>query len=184
MRKVQRSELMDYQTYGERRAQVQEKMFEVKRPRRVHLGEHLTFLFENHDTMWYQIQEMMRAEQLVKEDAIAHELETYNGLLGGDGVHACSLLIEIDDREVRAERLRSWLPLPQHVYVELPDGKKVYAEFDRGQVGEDRLSAVQYLQFDTRGVVPIAIGCDFEQYRERVELTAEQRDALQEDLET
>ena len=38
MRKVQRSELMDYQTYGERRAQVQEKMFEVKRPRRVHLG--------------------------------------------------------------------------------------------------------------------------------------------------
>ena len=107
MRKVQRSELMDYQTYGERRAQVQEKMFEVKRPRRVHLGEHLTFLFENHDTMWYQIQEMMRAEQLVKEDAIAHELETYNGLLGGDGVLACSLLIEIDDREVRAERLRS-----------------------------------------------------------------------------
>src|SRR5690606_11598311 len=128
MRKVQRSELLDYQTYGERRAQVQEKMFEVKRPRRVHLGEHLTFLFENHDTIWYQIQEMMRAEQLVKEDAIAHELETYNGLLGDNGVLSCSLLIEIDDRAVRAEKLRSWLPLPRHVYVELPDGKKVYAE--------------------------------------------------------
>src|SRR5690606_10993998 len=149
MRKVQRSELLDYQTYSEQRAQVQEKMFEVKRPRRVHLGEHLTFLFENHDTMWYQIQEMMRAEQLVKEEAIAHELETYNGLLGGDGVLSCSLLIEIDDRAVRAEKLRSWLPLPRHVYVELPDGKKVYAEYDRGQVGEDRLSAVQYLRFDT-----------------------------------
>lgn len=184
MRKVQRTEILDYETYGERRPQVQEKMFEVKRLRRIHLGEHLTFLFENHDTMWYQIQEMVRAERLVKEEAILHELETYNDLLGGNGVLSSSLLIEIDDRAQRAEKLRSWLPLPQHLYVELPGGKKIRAEYDRGQVGEDRLSAVQYLQFDTGGIVPSAIGSDFEGYAERVELTQEQRDALQADLQS
>jgi hypothetical protein len=182
MRKVERNEVMDYETYNERRSELQEQIWSVKKPRRIHLGKHLTFLFENHDTIWYQIQEMVRAERIVKESAIGHEIQTYNALLGGTGVLSCSLLIEIDDRAERAEKLRAWLPLPQHLYVELPDGKKVYAEYDPGQVGEDRVSAVQYLKFDTGGEVPVAVGCDFEQYPERAELTPEQREALEADL--
>ncbi len=184
VRTVRRDEIVDYQTYAERRAAERERIFAIKAPRRIHLGEDLTLLFENSDTMRYQVHEMMLAERIVKEAAIQHELDTYNGILGGPGELGCSLLIEIDDPAVRAEKLRRWLDLPSHVYVQLEDGERVYATFEPAQVGEDRLSAVQYLKFATGGRVPIAVGCDLPELRSEHRLTDPQRQALQEDLQT
>ena len=159
-RSVQRSQIVDYATYADQRNAERQRIFAVKAPRRIHVGEVLTFLFENNDTMRYQVQEMMLAERIVKESAIQHEIETYNGLLGGPGELGCSLLIEIDDPRDRAEKLRRWLPLPKHLYVRLDDGSQVWATYDPSQVGEDRLSAVQYIKFDTQGrvrrVLPLA----------------------------
>lgn len=180
---VERSQIVDYATYAERRNAERERIFAVKTPRRIHLGDMLTFLFENNDTMRYQVQEMMLAERIVKESAIQHEIDTYNGLLGGPGELGCSLLIEIDDPQERAAMLRRWLPLPKHLYVRLEDGSKVRATYDPSQVGEDRLSAVQYLKFDTQGRVPIAVGCDFPELAAEAALTETQRRALQADLE-
>lgn len=181
-RLVQRSEIVDYQTYSEQREAVRDRMYGIKAARRIHVGPHLTFLFENHDTIWYQIQEMMRAEAIVKESAIEHEIETYNGLLAPNGGLGASLLIEIDDRSMRADLLVAWLPLPGRLYVRLEDGNKIYATFDPSQIGDDRLSAVQYLRFDTKGHVPVAVGSDFELLREETTLTAAQRQALAADL--
>ena len=82
MRPVQREEILDYITYTEKRSELQSSVLKQKEPRRIHLGEYLTFLFENTDTIRYQIQEMMKAEQIVKEEAIQHEIDTYNELLG------------------------------------------------------------------------------------------------------
>ena len=65
-RPVERSELVDYQTYEELRPAIRQAVMKVKEPRRIHIGPHLTFLFENHATMRYQVQEMMRAEQIVR----------------------------------------------------------------------------------------------------------------------
>jgi len=182
MRPVERSELLDYQTYDERRPEIRERVLRAKKPRRIHLGEHLTFLFENRDTVRYQVQEMMRAERLVKEAEILHELATYNELLGGPGELGCSLLIEIDDPKLRDEKLRAWRTLPEHLYVVLEGGKKSRAKFDPRQVGEDRLSSVQYLKFDTGKKAPIAIGVDHPALAAEVELTSEQRAALAADL--
>jgi hypothetical protein len=182
-RKVRRDELLDWQTYSERRDEIRAKIMPIKEPRRIHVGPFLTFLFENTATIRYQIQEMMRAEQIVKEEAILHELETYNGLLGDEGELGCALLIEIDEASQRKPLLSKWLPLPQHLYVKLEDGSKVYASYDEGQIGTDRLSAVQYLKFDTRGAVPVAVGVDFEPLIDETTLTAAQRNALAEDLE-
>lgn len=181
-RAVRRSEILDYETYGEQRARIQEEIFEIKRPRRIHAGEYLTFLFENTDTIRYQIQEMIRAERIVKEAAIQHEIDTYNELLGGEGALACALLVEIEDASRRKELLSRWIALPRHVYVKLEDGSKVCAEYDARQVGEDRLSAVQYLKFDTGGRVPVAVGSDLPELPVEAELSAEQRDALDQDL--
>ena len=66
MRPVQREEILDYVTYTEKRSELQSSVLNQKEPRRIHLGENLTFLFENTDTVRYQIQEMMKAEQIVK----------------------------------------------------------------------------------------------------------------------
>src|SRR5690349_7152325 len=78
MRRVQRSEILDFVTYGEQRDAIRAAAMAEKERRRVHLGEHLTFLFENPATVRYQVLEMVRAEQMVKESDIQHELETYN----------------------------------------------------------------------------------------------------------
>jgi len=184
MNPVKREEIIDYRAYEEQRAEVRRQMMDIKEARRVHVGKYLTFLFETHDTVRYQILEMMRAEQIVKEADIRHEIDTYNELLGGSGELGCTLLIEIDDPARRQSLLREWLDLPRHAYVKTQSGKKIYAKFDRRQIGEDRLSSVQYLKFDTGGDVPIAVGCDLPGLEEEAALTDTQRQALAQDLET
>lgn len=182
MRPVERSEIVDLQTYERVRPTVREKIFAVKAPRRIHVGEYLTFLFENTDTMRYQIQELVRAERLVREEDIQHELDTYNALLGADGELACALLIEIDDPALRAVRLREWFRLPEHVYVRVEDGTRVRAVFDESQRGQGRLSSVQYLKFPVGDRVPVAVGVDLPALEAETVLTPAQRAALAEDL--
>ena len=120
----------------------------TKAARRVHVGPHLTFLFENHDTMRYQVLEMVRTERMVKDADIRHEIETYNELLGGTGELGATLLVELEDPALRAEKLTQWLALPKHLYAKRADGKKAYARFDERQVGDTRVSSVQYLKFE------------------------------------
>lgn len=182
MRRVERSEILDPDTYERLRPALREAIFAVKAPRRIHVGEHLTFLFENAETIRYQVQELVRAERLTREEDIRHELDTYNALLGGDGELACVLLVELDDPAVRAVRLREWFRLPEHVYVRLEDGARVRAAFDEAQRGDGRLSSVQYLQFAVGDRVPVAVGVDLPGLAAETVLTAAQRAALAEDL--
>jgi hypothetical protein len=142
----------------------------------------MTFLFENRDTVRYQVLEMVRVERLVKEAEIQHELETYNELLGGPGELGATLLIEIDDAAQRAEKLVAWRDLMEHVYARLEDGSKVMVSYDRRQVGDERLSSVQYIRFATGSKAPVAIGSDHAGYPHEATLTDEQRRALAEDL--
>ena len=182
MNPVRREDLLDHVTYGERRERLRESFMRAKELRRVHVGEHLTFLFENTETVRYQIQEMMRVERIVKEADIEHEIATYNELLGGEGELGCTLLIEIDEPVERARKLARWIELPEHVYVRAADGARIGARFDRRQVGDGRLSSVQYLKFDMRSRAPVAVGCDLEEIATETRLSDEQMKALAEDL--
>lgn len=185
MQPVQRESLLDYVTYEERREAIRREILALKAPRRVHVGGVLTFLFENTDTVRYQVQEMMRVERIVKEADVNHELATYNELLGGPGELGATLLIEIDDPAERDRCLRAWLELPWHVYVEVPAAggtERVYARFDRRQIGEERLSSVHYLKFDTGGRVPRAVGVDLQGLEAETALTPQQVEALTQDL--
>lgn len=182
MRKVTREELVDYATYGDTRDEFRREVLAMKEPRRIHVGDHVTLLFETTETVRYQVQEMMRVERMVREADIQHELETYNEILGGEGELGCTLLVEIDDPAERDVKLREWLSLPKHVYAELEDGSKVYATYDPRQIGEDRVSSVQFLKFDTKGRAPVAFGIDHDKLTVRAPLTEPQRAALTEDL--
>jgi hypothetical protein len=125
---------------------------------------------------------MIRAERMTREEDIRHELETYNELLGAKGELGVSLLIEITDPAERDRRLREWLALPEHLYLKLADGRKVRARFDPRQVGDERLSSVQYLKFDVGGEVPVAAGTDLPGFSVEAPLDGEQREALRADL--
>jgi hypothetical protein len=154
----------------------------AKAVRRVHIGEYLTLLFENHLTMRYQVQEMVRTERMVKEADIKHEIDTYNELLGGQGELGCTLLIEIEDPAVRKEKLAQWWRLPEKIYVLREDGTRVSASFDERQRGDDRVSSVQYLKFNTSGRVPVAAGVDLPELQTETRLSDEQQRALSHDL--
>ena len=182
MRPVRREEILDPTAYERSRDEIRRGVLEAKAARRVHAGDALTFLFENTATIRYQVQEMVRAEHMTRDEDVRQELATYNELLGGDGELAATLLIELPDAEVRDRRLREWLALPGHLYVKLEDGAKVRATYDPRQVGADRLSSVQYLKFDVKGRVPVAVGSDLPALAVEAALTAAQRDALRKDL--
>jgi hypothetical protein len=182
MRKLRRDEIVDYMTWSDARPARLDSVLAVKQARRIHFGECLTFLFENRETIRYQIQEMMRVERIVREAEIQHEIDTYNGLLGGPGELGCTLLIEIDDAARRTELLARWRPLPGHVYAHLADGRRAYATFDPTQAGEQRLSSVQYLKFPVGGEVPVAIGVSLPELQGEVPLDDVQRRALAQDL--
>ena len=178
---VRQEEILDWQTYTDDRDTTRAMVMRLKKSRRIHLGENLTFLFENHDTIWYQIQEIMRAERIVRESGIREELDVYNSMLGGPGQLGCALLIEIEDEAKRRPLLEAWLGLQECLYAELADGTRIYAEFDPTQVGQDRLSAVQYLVF-TLPEGPVRLGSDFATLELTVNLDDAQRAALAADL--
>jgi Protein of unknown function (DUF3501) len=182
MRKVQRSDVLDYKTYNDRRDAFRQHILKEKGKRRIHVGAHLTFLFESTDTILYQVQEMTRLEQSVRESEIQHEIDTYNQLLGEDGELGCTLLIEIDNQAERQRKLEAWLDLPAHLYIKLDDGSLARATWDPAQVGEGRLSSVQYLKFRVGSGAPVAIGSDHPDLRIETALSEAQRQTLRLDL--
>lgn len=182
MKPLERGEIVDYATYDDIRESFRAEVMRVKSRRRVHIGDYLTLLFENRTTVRYQIQEMMRAERIVRESDIRHEIDTYNEVLGRDGELGCTLLIEIEDPALRNRKLQDWWTLPENVYLVLEDGSRIMAAFDATQRGDGRLSSVQYLKFDTNGQVPIAAGVDLPDFRAETPLSPEQKHALRADL--
>jgi hypothetical protein len=184
VKRVERKEIVDYSAYEDDRNAIRAEVMKIKDARRVHIGGYFTLLFETHATVWYQIQEMIRAERIVRESDILHEIDTYNELLGRDGELGCTLLIEIEDPELRDQRLQQWWNLPEQIYVRLEDGTRIRATFDERQRGTGRLSSVQYLKFDTRGHVPIAAGVDLVDLQAETPLTDGQRQALRADFDS
>jgi hypothetical protein len=182
MRPVTRADIVDYQTYGDARDEFRRTVMAAKEARRVHVGDHVTLLFENHLTVRYQIQEMMRVERIAREVDIQNEIDTYNELLGGDGELGGTMLIEIDDPEERARLLTAWLGLPERVLLELDDGTRVAPTVDARQQDGTRLSSVQYVRWAVGGRVPVAVVIDFPGAAARAEFSDAQRAALGEDL--
>ncbi len=183
MTPLRRDQILDYVTYEEQRASLRPFFIEQRNARRVALGSMLTLSFENTETVRYQVQEMIRAERMVREADIQHEIDTYNELLGGPGELGAVLFIEIEDPAGRDRCLSRWLGLPQHMYVRLEDGTRIAAGYDPRQIGDTRLSSVQYLQFQTGGRVPVAVGCDHPDIQVETPLTDAQRSALRADFE-
>ncbi len=182
MNKVQRSDILEYETYEEQRPEIRASAMRAKHVRRIHLGENLTFLFENHETIRYQVLEMVRAEKLVKEADIRHEIDTYNELIGSRGEIYATLLIEIADETERAKKLSEWTALPEKLYLKLEDGSKAFAQVDSRQNEEEKISSVQFLKFDCGRKTPVAIGSDLEKLKIEADLNDVQIEALKNDL--
>jgi hypothetical protein len=147
MQPVEIHEIKNIAEYELERETLRPRMIALKERRRIRLGDHLTFLFENRDTVRYQIQEMMRIERIVRPEDIRHEVETYNELIPGKGELSASLLIEYETAQERDVKLRELLGLERHIWLEVEGAGRTAAIFDNRQIATHRISSVQYVKF-------------------------------------
>lgn len=148
MNKVVESEILDIARYEKIRVEFRRRIIELKKRRRVGIGPMVTLVFENHDTVLNQIQEMMRSERLVDDAAIRHEIETYNKLLPEAGEVAATMFIELPEAGRIREEITKFhgVNTGERTYLEL-GGQRLPAVFEEGQSDDRRISAVQYLRF-------------------------------------
>jgi hypothetical protein len=186
MKKVERSELLELGAYEQIRERFLQRMIAEKKRRRVAIGDHVTALFENRDSVLFQIQEMLRTERITQEAAIAHELDTYNELVPGDHELSITYFIEYPEREERERMLVELAGIEQAFWLEA-GGERLPAQ---GPVrGDDpgRTTTLHYMKIplspaaeqaiaERRG--PVKLGVSHPKYGAEVELSAETLGAI------
>lgn len=148
MERLTTADILGKEAYEQARPDFRRRVMLQKDKRRVPVGDHVTFLFENRDTMHYQVQEMLRAEgSWQRPGAIEEELEAYNALIPQRGEISATMLIEYATAEERAKMLPQFVAIDQHVRLTIGDTPSSLAVFDRGQIDAHKVSSVQYLRW-------------------------------------
>lgn len=192
MRPITRADVINLYEYEKVRDERRSAIIALKARRRVQVGRYLSFVFENHDTAWFQIQEMIRAERIVDEAKIADEIEVYNGLLPGPGELAATMFIEIADPAAVKPVLDALLGIDTRDYVRMEIGAHVVVgRFETGHSDEElgKLSAVHFVRFAVPAEArrsfaqaEVAVVVEHPNERARAVLSAETKASLAEDL--
>lgn len=143
-------EIVGRESYGSQRSAYRAAIICHKRNRRMSIGEQITLLFEDRETLRFQIQEMLWVEGIAAPDKIQDELDTYNELMPADGELSATLFIEITNAASIRPALDRLIGVDEHVSLVLREGDDeviAAARFDPTQLEEDRISAVQYIKF-------------------------------------
>ena len=190
---IKRESLLPLERYARERDAWRARVIEHKKLRTVHLGEHVTLLFEDELTIRYQVQEMLRIERIFEEDGIQHELDAYNPLVPDGGNWKATMLIEYPDAEERRRELARLKGVERRVWVRVAGGEPVQAVADEDleRENEEKTSSVHFLRFELdagarerlkRGAA-LAIGVDHPAYRAALDpVPAAVRSALLQDL--
>lgn len=190
MKPIEIDEIRDHMAYERIRDEYRAHLIELKQPRRIAVGSKLTFIFENRETVLFQIQEMLRAEHTVKPEKIQAEIDVYNELIPGDHELSTTLMIEILELAQIKQELDRLVGIDEHIYLDVGD-RTVRAAFDEKQFEEDRISAVQYIRFPlgrslagafSDPAVAVRLRIDHPNYRESTALEGASRDSLAADL--
>jgi hypothetical protein len=150
MRPLTRDDIAPLETYPARRDAYREAVIAYKRARRVPIGESVTLLFEDRETLRFQVHEMLWVERIAEPEKIQHELDVYNELMPGERELSATLFVEITDPDEIRPALDRLIGIDEHVSLELGEEdarESVRARFDPKQMDEDRISAVQYIRF-------------------------------------
>jgi Protein of unknown function (DUF3501) len=190
MKPIALSDIKGPALYAGMRDDFRRRIIELKQHRRISVGDRVTLVFENRHTLIFQIEEILRAEQITHRDQIQAELDVYNPLLPtGDSLSA-TLFLEVPpgaDPRVELDRL---IGLDEHVIVHIGP-HPVRAEFEEGRATEERISAVQYIRFrlpaEARAALaspgtPLAIEIDHPEYGHRIAASDQMRASLSADL--
>ncbi|MGE5304320.1 MAG: DUF3501 family protein [Alphaproteobacteria bacterium] len=189
MKKLALEDIMGIAAYQKVRERFRQRIIELKQARRVAVGDKVTLVFENRDTMAFQIQEMVRAENISDLDKIREEIDVYNELIPEPGELSATLFLEIEDQSHLREDLLKFLGIDEAVYFNV-GSHSIHARFEAGHSKEDKISAVQYVKFpfneEARTALikgdEAAIVIDHPNYKARTLIEARTRQSLVQDL--
>ena len=192
MQAIQREDVKALPEYEKVRDQSRREVIELKKLRRVMLGDCVSLVFENRRTVVHQVQEMMRTEHLYDEPQILHEIETYNRLIPEANELSATLFVEVNDPNAikpTLDRMKG-LDNGRSLYLRIGDLPPIYAMFETGHSNEEKISAVHYIRFalDSRTQqalregAPAAFVIDHPRYKAESKLREETREQLVQDL--
>ena len=171
---ITRDSLLTLEAYARDRKAFRARVLEHKKPRTVHLGEHLTLLFEDELTIRYQIQEMLRIEKIFEDAGIQDELDAYNPLVPDGRNWKATLLVEYEDVDERERALALLKGIEDGAWVQVDSYPRVHAIADEDLEREDdeKTSAVHFLRFELtpamiaalKSGAGLAIGVDHPEY--------------------
>lgn len=187
--KLAASDLMSLEQYSRDRAAIRARMIEHRRLRRLRIGEHCTWSFEDRETVQYQVQEMLRAERIFEAEGIADELGAYNPLIPDGSNLKATLMIEYEDPVERARRLAEMRGLERRCWLRVEGFEPVFAiaDEDLERENDTKTSAVHFLRFEfsapmvakLKSGAPLAAGIDHPAYKFSLEpVSDEHRQAL------
>ena len=189
MNKVALEDIMGVSAYEKVRENFRRGIIGLKQKRRVAVGDKVSLVFENRDTVIFQIQEMVRAERITDLDKIREEIDVYNSLIPDPGELSATLFLEIEDQTHLREELLKFLGIDEALSLRVGN-HTIHARFEEGRSKEDKISAVQYVRFpfDRQELSAFAgeqdaeLQIDHPNYHARARLDAETRKSLLADL--
>ncbi|MEI6045921.1 MAG: DUF3501 family protein [Chloroflexota bacterium] len=191
MKPLTLADIKDIAAYERVRNAFRNQIIELKTLRRVGIGDIITLVFENRETILFQVQEMMRAERIVEDAQIQYELDTYNPLLPDAFQLSATLFIEIIDSQELRRRLPTLLGLEEHLWLRAGN-TRIQAQFEEGRSTAEKLSTIHYVRFQLnselvvafqQGIESITLELDHPNYQFSTVLSEEIRAALALDLE-
>jgi hypothetical protein len=193
MAKIARESLMTLEAYARARKDFRARVIAHKKRRTVHLGEHVTLLFEDELTMRYQVQEMLRIERIFEDEGIEDELAAYNPLVPDGANLKATMLIEYDDADVRKRMLAALKGAEDATWIAVAGMARVMAiaDEDMERENDDKTSSVHFLRFELappmiaalKAGAALAAGIDHPAYRAEATVSPATRDALVADLD-
>lgn len=151
MKKIELSDLTTIYEYEKMRPAMRERIIDLKRGRRVQVSPHLCLVFENRDTVLFQLHEMCRAERIVDAARVQEEIDVYNTLIPGDNELSATLFIEVDEPHRIKEVLDRFMGIDsgEHVWLQIGKGYAIAGQFEAGHSDEEhgKLSAVHFVKF-------------------------------------
>jgi len=148
--KLERKDLMSLEEYSQKRSDIRQQIIAHKRARTLHIGPNLTLLFEDRETMRYQVQEMLRAERIFEAAGIQDELDAYNSLIPDGSNWKATLLIEFGEVEERREALGKLIGIEDRVWMRVHGHPQVFpiADEDLERETAEKTSSVHFLRFE------------------------------------
>ena len=177
--RISRESLLTLEAYSRARTQLRTEVIAHKKLRTVHLGNHVTLLFEDEKTMRYQIQEMLRIEKIFDDEGIQAELDVYNDLVPDGSNFKATMMIEYGNEAERRVALAKLIGIEDRLFVQVEGQSRVYAIADEDMEREnaDKTAAVHFIRFQLsdnmkqalKSGAQMMIGCDHPNYPAHLE---------------